>query len=135
MGINKISTPVDVAVSGLKAESLRMNVIANNIANANTTHTAGGGPFRRQMAVLGADPNALGGVKVEGIQEDNATDLKRIYDPGAVDADGDGFVLMPNVDLPHEMIQMVTASRAYQVNAAILKKYQEMVDVALEGLR
>lgn len=135
MGIDRIASPVDVAVSGLKAESLRLNVVANNIANASTTRTAGGGPFRRQTVAVTADPRGLSGVTVQQVQADMSTDFKRILDPGDPSADADGYVLMPNVDLPVEMIQMVMASRAYQANAAVLKKYQEMVDVALEALR
>jgi len=135
MGIDRISSPVDVAVSGLKAESLRMNVVANNIANSNTTRTADGGPFRRQTVALSAAPGALGGVTIQAVQADTSTELKKVLDPGDPDADKDGFVLMPNVDLPQEMMSLVMASRAYQANAAVLKKYQEMVDVALDGLR
>jgi flagellar basal-body rod protein FlgC len=135
MGIDRIASPVDVAVSGLKAESLRMGVVANNIANSNTTRTAGGGPFRRQTVVLSTDPSAISGVTIQQVQADNSTELKSLMDPGNPDADQDGNVQMPNVDLPREMMQMMLASRAYQANAAVLKKYQEMVDVALDGLR
>ena len=135
MGIDRVSSPVDVAVSGLKAESLRKNVVANNIANSNTTKTPAGGPFRRQTVSLSADPSAIGGVTIQGVQGDTLTELKKVLDPADPSADKDGFVLMPNVDLPQEMMSMVMASRAYQANAAVLKKYQEMVDVALDGLR
>jgi flagellar basal-body rod protein FlgC len=126
---------VDVAVSGLRAESLRMNVVANNIANSNTTMTTTGGPYRRQMVSLSTDPSALGGVTIKGVQDDTSSALKKVLDPEDPAADKDGYVLMPNVDLPTEMMHMVLASRSYQANAAVLKKYQEMVDVALDGLR
>jgi flagellar basal-body rod protein FlgC len=135
MGIDRVSSPVDVAVSGLRAESLRMNVVANNIANANTTKTTAGGPYRRQTVTLSADRAAISGVTIQAVQADTSTELKKVLDPGDPDADKDGFVLLPNVDLPQEMMNLVMASRAYQANAAVLKKYQEMVDVALDGLR
>jgi flagellar basal-body rod protein FlgC len=135
MGIDRVSSPVDVAVSGLKAESLRMNVVANNIANANTTKTTGGGPYRRQTVSLSTDAGAIGGVTIKAVEPDTVTELKKVLAPGDSDADKDGYILAPNVDLPQEMMHMVLASRAYQANAAVLKKYQEMVDVALEGMR
>jgi flagellar basal-body rod protein FlgC len=135
VGIDRIASPVDVAVSGLKAESLRLKVVANNIANSNTTKTADGGPYRRQTVSLSAAAGALGGVSAGQVVPDLSTELKRVLDPGEPGADADGYVSMPNVDLPVEMINMLTASRAYQANAAVLKKYQEMVDVALDGLR
>jgi flagellar basal-body rod protein FlgC len=74
-------------------------------------------------------------VNVEGVVDDYATDFKQVYQPGHPDANDDGFVMMPNVDLPVEMVQLVTASRAYQANAAVLKRYQENVDVTLELLK
>ena len=66
---------------------------------------------------------------------DLKTDFKSVYEPGHPDANDEGYVLMPNVDLPMEMVSIVAASRAYQANAAVLKRYQEMVDVATELLR
>jgi flagellar basal-body rod protein FlgC len=133
--IKNIPSPVDIAVSGLKAESLRMNVISANIANANTSRTDAGGPYRRKDVIFSALMDQLEGVKVDQVVEDYATDFKQVYQPGHPDANADGFVLMPNVDLPVEMMQLVTASRAYQANAAVLKRFQENVDVTLELLR
>jgi flagellar basal-body rod protein FlgC len=135
MGITKTPTSVDIAVSGLRAESLRMNVIARNIANANTSRTESGQPYRRQQVVLGAEQEAMAGVSVEEVAADMLNPFKRVYQPGHPDADKDGYVLMPNVDLPVEMMHMMAASRAYQANAAVLKRYQEMVNVTLELLR
>jgi flagellar basal-body rod protein FlgC len=133
--IKNIPSPVDIAVSGLRAESLRMNVISANIANANTSRTDAGGPYRRKDVIFSALMDQLEGVKVDQVVEDYATDFKQVYQPGHPDANADGFVLMPNVDLPVEMMQLVTASRAYQANAAVLKRFQENVDVTLELLR
>lgn len=135
MEIKNIPSPVDIAVSGLRAESLRMNVISANIANANTSRTDAGGPYRRKDVIFSALMDQLEGVKVDQVVEDYATDFKQVYQPGHPDANADGFVLMPNVDLPVEMMQLVTASRAYQANAAVLKRFQENVDVTLELLR
>jgi flagellar basal-body rod protein FlgC len=135
MGIDRVSSPIDVAVSGLKAESLRMDVVANNIANANTTQTGSGAPFRRQSVVLGTDQSGISGVRIQGLESDTATELKKVMDPGNPDADEDGNVLSTNVDLPTEMMSMMMASRAYQANATVLKKYEEMVDEALDALK
>jgi flagellar basal-body rod protein FlgC len=134
MGINRISTPADIAVSGLKAEALRMNVIANNIANSNTTRTDKGEPFRRKEVVLSTSGD-LSGVSIEDSLRDTTDEFKTLYQPGHPDADKDGFVKMPNVDMPVEMMSMVVANRAYQANAAVLKRYQETVETALELLR
>jgi flagellar basal-body rod protein FlgC len=135
MGIEKVSTPIDVAVSGLRAESLRMKVIANNIANSNTEKTDGGTPYRRQQVLASTQAGALTGVTETRVADDTSSPFKSVYDPGNPDASPDGFVEMPNINLPVEMMDMVVANRAYQANAAVLKRYQESVDVALELLR
>ena len=134
-GVNGISSTVDIAVSGLRAETVRMNVIANNIANAGTSRTPEGGPFRRQEALLSAGDEEALGVTIERIAPDLDTEFKKLFQPGHPDADDDGYVLMPNVDLPIEMINLVTASRAYQANAAVLKRYQDLVEATIELLR
>jgi flagellar basal-body rod protein FlgC len=135
MSIRGVGNPIDIAVSGLQAESARMRVIAGNIANAHTTRTPSGEPFRRQDVVISTDDSLLGGVKIEDIAPDWGTDFKTIHQPGHPDADEEGYVRMPNINLPIEMTNMISASRAYQANAAIMKRYQEMVDVATELLR
>jgi len=135
MSVSGISNPIDIAVSGLRAETTRMNVIANNIANSSTSRTSSGGPYRRQEVVLSTTGDLLGGVRVEQIVPDMLTDLKRVYMPGHPDADESGYVLMPNVQLPTEIMKMVAASRAYQANAAVLKRYQEMIEVTIELLK
>ena len=135
MSGNNIHTPVDIAVSGLRAQSTRMNVIAGNIANSSTSRTPSGGPYRRQEVILSSRGEGLAGVEVEDITSDMLADFKRIYQPGHPHADDKGYVLMPNVDLPVEIINLVSASRAYQANAAVLKRYEEMVNVAIELLK
>ncbi len=136
MGIRGANAPtsMDIAISGLRAESMRMKVIAENIANARTTRTADGTPYRRKEVVLETGGGAAG-VQVKGVSEDLSTDFKDLYMPGHPDADDAGMVKMPNVDLPAEMIQMMQASRAYQANAAILKRYVTTVNESLELLR
>ncbi len=130
-----ILSPVDIAVSGLRAESLRMKVISNNIANSNTTHTAAGGPFCRQDVLLRTNENVLSGVNISDVIDDMSTNFQQVFKPGHPDADEKGFVSMPNIQLPVEMMSLVAASRAYQANAAVLKRYQEMVDLTVELLK
>ena len=135
MSIGKVASPVDMAVSALRAQAMKMNVIAGNIANVGSSKTESGGPYRRKEVVLSAGGEGLDGVTITGIADDMSTELKKLYQPGHPEANSEGYVNMPNVDLPVEMMQMVMASRAYQANAATLKRYQEMVDVTLELLR
>lgn len=135
MGVHRIAPAINIAVSGLRAESARMNVIANNIANASTSRTPSGQPYRAQEVVVSTAGEGFEGVKVQDVLPDMTTDFKQVYQPGHPDADKDGFVKMPNVELSTEMMHLVTASRAYQANAAMLKRNQEMVDVTVELLK
>jgi len=134
MSIDRIAPMVDIATSGLRAQSLRLNLIAGNIANAETTHTPSGEPYRRRDVVLQTAPDALGGVVVLDIQRD-MSDFRQVLMPGHPDADENGFVRLPNVDLPVEMMNLTTATRAYEANLAVLKRYQDMVEVTVELLR
>jgi len=135
MTIDKVFGPVDVAVSGMQAQNKSLAAIYANVANARTTD-AGGQPYRRVEAIFrpqdAGDP--LGGVMVEKIAQDTSP-FPEIFDPGHPDADPNGYVKMPNVSLPTEMINLTIATRAYQANAAVLKRYQQIVDTALELLR
>lgn len=133
MSIDKIAPMVDIAVSGLRAQSLRLNLIAGNIANANTTRTPAGEPFRRRDVVLQTTPGQLGGVTILNIARD-MSDFRSVLMKGHPDADANGYVRMPNVQLPTEMMNLVAASRAYQANVAVLKRYQDMVEVTIELL-
>ena len=135
MSVDGTANSIDIAVSGLRAEATRMNVVANNIANSSTSRTSSGGPYRRMEVVLSTDSDSLAGVKIEQIAPDMLTEFNRVRMPGHPDADKDGYVLMPNVELPTEMMRLVAASRAYQANAAVLKRYQEMIEVTIELLR
>lgn len=125
---------IDIAVSGLKAQSRQMDVISSNIVNVQTTDAGDGKPYRRLEALLKANEDGLGGVYIADVVKDMG-EMTRILKPGHPDADKDGYVTMPNVDWANEMINLNFASRAYQANAAILKRYQKMVEVGLELLR
>lgn len=137
---------INVSASGLTAEKLRMDVISRNIANVNTTRTAEGTPYRRQVVVFQEDENRMSfsdyltdasrkligsGVKVVGINEDK-TPFKSVYDPGHPDADEKGYVKMPNVDVMTEMVNMITASRAYEANVTAINSTKSMAMKALE---
>jgi flagellar basal-body rod protein FlgC len=132
-----------ISGTGMSAERYRMEVIANNIANANSTRSANGGPYRRQdvvfAEVLGeatrttASP-VLGGVQAVELVEDQS-ELPRVYSPGHPDADAEGFVRMPNVQLPLEMVSLLTAARAYEANLRAAQTFRQMNEQALNLLR
>ena len=134
MSIDQVAPMVDIAVSGLRAQSLRLNLIAGNMANANTTRTPAGEPFRRRDVILQTTPGQLGGVTILNIARD-MSDFRSVLMQGHPDADANGYVRMPNVQLPVEMMNLVAASRAYQANVAVLKRYQDMVEATVELLR
>ncbi len=137
---------ITISASGLTAEKLRMDIISRNIANVNTTRTANGTPYRRQVAVFqeedrpavfsdflnDASRNLIGsGVKVSGIIEDKSP-FKSVYDPGHPDADEKGYVKMPNIDIMTEMVNMISASRAYEANVTAINSAKGMAMKALE---
>jgi flagellar basal-body rod protein FlgC len=132
MKIDSTFGPVDVAVSGLRAQSKNIEVISSNVANIQTTDAGKGQPYRRLEAVF--KNNKDGGVDVEKIIEDTSQ-FPKILDPGNPEADQEGYILMPNVDLPVEMMNLAVAARTYEANAAVLRRYQKMVETTLELLR
>ena len=134
MTVNKVLGPVDMAVSGMRAQSKHMEVISSNIANARTADAGQGQPYRRLEAVLRTQDEGVSGVVIDRIVPDQSA-MQRIYDPGNPKADASGYLTMPNVHLPVEMMNLSIASRSYQANAAILKRYQRMVETTLELLR
>jgi flagellar basal-body rod protein FlgC len=134
MEVNTGFSPIDIAISGLRAQSKRMEVISSNVANAQSTDNGNGQPYRRLEAVFKTDGDGLGGVVLDELVED-MSDFQRILKPGHPDADAQGYVTMPNVRLPIEMMNLSIAARTYQANAAVLKRYQQMVETALELLR
>jgi flagellar basal-body rod protein FlgC len=144
---------LDVSASGLTAERMRMDVSAENLANAQTTRTAAGGPYHRKEVVLeDAAPGSFGaslasamgartggavtpgGVQVAGIAEDS-TPMKTVYDPGHPDADAQGYVKMPNVDTVTEMTDLISASRAYEANVTAMQTAKQMFSKTLDLLR
>ena len=127
--------PVDIAISGMKAQSRNMEVISSNVANIRTTDNGNGQPYRRLEAIFKADDDEeTTAVSVERIAQDMSS-FERILDPGHPNADEKGYVTMPNVKLPIEMMNLTVAARAYQANVAVLKRYQSMVETTLELLR
>ena len=135
--MQSVFSAIDVSASGMSAERLRMEVIANNVANANSTTAAGGQPFRRQEVVFAAamnDAQSKGGVRVVGVQDDTS-ELPKVYKPNHPHADANGFVTMPNVVVANEMVDMMVASRSYEANLNAIKTYQEMAQTTLELLR
>jgi flagellar basal-body rod protein FlgC len=126
--------PIDIAVSGLRAQNKQMEIVSSNIANARTTDAGKGEPYRRLEAILKTETDEISGVQVSRIAKD-MSDFDRVLDPGNPEADKNGYVQMPNVSLPVEMMNLTLATRAYQANAAVLRRYQQMVETALELLR
>lgn len=134
-----------VSASSLAAQRLRMDVVANNVANMNTTRGADGGPYQRQSVmfaeagrevpfrdVLGRarSQQSPGGVVVTGIQHDNAAP-RRVHDPSHPDADAEGYVLLPNIDVVTEMTDLVGASRAYEASVTVLNATKSLAMSAL----
>lgn len=131
--------------SGLSAQRLRMNLISGNLANANTTRTPEGGPYRRKDLVLSAETEsrsfgdvlraeqARGPVTVKpvAVVEDERPPIQK-YDPGHPDADAEGYVAMPNINVTEEMVNLVSASRSYEANIAAVKAAKSMAQKALE---
>jgi flagellar basal-body rod protein FlgC len=142
---------LEISASGLTAERLRMDVSAENLANAQTTRGTDGQPYRRKEVILqeaagsfGASLSAAmgpnkgtqgGGVEVAGVVQDTATPLKRVYDPGHPDADAQGYVSMPNVDTVTEMVDLISAQRAYEANVTAMQAAKQMFSKTLELLR
>jgi flagellar basal-body rod protein FlgC len=128
---------LDISASGMAADRLRMQVIAENLANANSTKGADGEPYRRKSVSLQEAPSfetVLGGVEVKGITEDPSPG-RRVYDPANPDADQQGYVTLPNVDSVTEMVDLITASRGYDANVQALNAAKQMFQKALDILR
>lgn len=134
---------LDASASALTAQRLRMDVIANNLANADSTRTPGGkGPYRRQMVVFesreqfkqdvdGRTQKTPLGVQVAGIVEDK-TPFRMVYDPSNPDANTSGYVAMPNVNTVQEMTDMISATRSYEANVTVIQAVKGMAGKALE---
>ena len=136
----------DISASGLTAERQRLDIASENIANSNTTRTESGGPYRRKMVVLQEVPstsfrskfNSLlnrtaskGGVRVTEIVEDQR-DLQPVYNPDHPDANEEGYVMMPNVDLVKETVDGMSATRAYEANITAFNAMKLMAQRAID---
>ncbi len=133
------------SASGLTAQRLRMNVVASNLANSNTTRTAEGGPYKRKNIVFASQPlrtdfqnmvqsqlkGKLTEVKVVGIVDDPRPPILK-YDPQHPDADKNGNVNMPNINLIEEMVNMMSATRSYEANVTAVNATKKMAMKALE---
>ncbi len=130
---------IDITTSALDAQRTRLDIIAQNIANAQTTRTPAGGPYRRQLVSFETElrrqpdgqASPLQGVEVAAITPD-PTPGERIYQPQHPDADAQGMVTMPNVNLAFEMVDLISASRAYEANLAVAKNGKEMAQRTLQ---
>ena len=134
MEVDNAFGAIDIAISGLRAQDKNIGAISSNVANAQTTDNGSGEPYRRLEAVFKADEDGISGVSVDEIATD-MSDLLKILKPGHPAADEEGYVTMPNVNLPIEMMNLTMATRAYEANVAVLKRYQRMVETTLELLR
>ncbi len=135
-----IFNTLKISASGLSAERLRMDLIADNIANAETTRTEKGEPYRRKMAIFTPRKNfehilqrelEAEGVRVQGIIEDQSP-FRLVYNPSHPDARPDGYIEMPNIDIVTEMVDMISATRAYEANVTALNAAKSMALKALE---
>lgn len=155
---------IDIAARGLSAQRAKMNVVAENMANAETVETPEGGPYKRQRVIISSEdqsvpfsrelsrastqlartnpehmPNKIrlqvGSVDVSTVEHKEMVDpestFRLIYDPTHPDADAEGFVKMPDVDIVHEMVDMMAASRAYEANTSVIASAKKMANDAL----
>ncbi len=127
-------TGIDQSSSALAAERTRLETVSSNIANAHTTHGADGHPYHRRVTsfqtVMDAQHHGAAGVQAVAISTDK-TPGQRVYQPGHPDADKDGFVEMPNVNLAYEMVDLMSASRAYEANLAVVQNARQLANRAL----
>ena len=137
---------LDISAMGLTAQRRRIEVISSNLANANTTRTAEGGPYRRKDLVFESTPpssafssalvaemenEAQRGVDVIGIYEDESPFVRR-YEPAHPDADAQGYVLLPNVSPVEEMVNLLSATRSFEANAQSINAIKEIAQKSLE---
>lgn len=142
-------TSFDINASGMTAERYRMDIISENVANANTTRTEDGTPYRRKVVVFeekdrqttfrhvlnkATDRYSGNGVKVTGVYEDEWTEMNMVYDPSHPDADENGYVAYPNVNTITEMTNLIDASRAYEANSTAFTASKSIATKGLDML-
>ena len=126
-----IISGIDITSGALAAQRMRLDIVAQNIANAQTTRTAAGGPYQRQIVsfetemVKRAGGQSLQSVHVSGVTADKSPG-QQVYNPQHPDAGPDGLVTMPNVNLAFEMVDLITASRTYEANLSVVKNARQM---------
>ncbi len=156
---------IDTAAKGLIVQRMKMNVVSENIANAETTHTVEGGPYRRQRVVVSAENDKqafnavldkaatrlartndahfygkerIGGDETEvtlaegDVVEDPSSSYRLVYDPSHPDADEQGYVKMPDIEVINEMVDMMAASRSYEANVSVISSAKKMIQDTLE---
>ena len=133
---------MDISISGVNANRIQMEIVASNLANINTTRTEAGGAYRRKIpiftekpvefseALSAAQKKLSGGIEVTQIIED-PTPFPKVYNPGHPDADGQGFVSLPNVSMSKEMIDMVSATKMYEANITAYNASKKMMQDTL----
>ncbi|MFC1652521.1 flagellar basal body rod protein FlgC [Planctomycetota bacterium] len=135
MAADSMFGPIDIAISGMRAQNTNMSAIYANVANARTADAGNGQPYRRVEAILKkGNDDAISPVEVDRIAQDTSPFME-LYEPGHPYANSDGYVRMPNVSLPKELVNLGIATRAYQANVAMLRRYQQIAESALELLR
>jgi len=129
---------LEISGAGLAAQRIRMNVLAENLANAETTRTAEGGAYRRKLVVFGSEPvpafgDSLAAARVKVVEvRESAEPLRRIHAPAHPDADAAGYVTLPNVNPVLEMVDLLAATRAYEANVTAIQSAKSMAAKALE---
>jgi len=145
-GMDKLFSGMRISATGLTAERTRIDIIAENIANARTTRTPEGGPYRRKVVRFepllrdsmgfgpGAEDNVLG-VVASSVEHDYSSDPQLVLEPGHPDANADGMVAYPNVNTVLEMADLITALRAYEANLTAQENFVRMAERALRILQ
>ncbi|MCM8813581.1 MAG: flagellar basal body rod protein FlgC [Candidatus Omnitrophica bacterium] len=135
MAFEQLFSGMEISASGMSAQRKKMEVIANNIANAATTRTPAGGPFQRKflsfISKIDRNTGEAAGVEIAQAHVDTSPPRK-VYDPGHPDADAQGFVAYPNVQVVTEMVELMQATRGFEANVTVLNAVKDMISKALE---
>jgi len=146
MPIDALFNTIKISGSGTRAQRLRMDTIASNLANINSTRTAEGGPYKRKVPVFeevfdqtletDLDPkrDIFNGVMVSGVVPAQNC-FKQVYDPGHPDANNDGYLTVPNINSMEEMVNLIDSSRAYEANLSVSRNTRQMINDTIALLR